>query len=183
MPRIVVEQSFEGADNRIARLGLDELLAEVRAILNGFELTTVENRHSNKAWAIRSMIDERFAAAGGWVQRKSSGVDWVKRQAINGYPRFICLGVEVQVSGRSDMIAAGLLHLRTQLQHREIDSAVLVVPSDRLGRFITDRVATFSLAMRHIKAGHYEEMPFVMMAIEHDGPGAVIKKKAYTYKK
>jgi len=128
------------------------------------------------------MIDDRFDKAGGWVQKKTGGVDWIKRQAINGRPRFICVGVEVQVSGRSDMVAVDLLHLRSQLLQGEIDLAVLVVPSDRLGTFITDRVATLSQARRHIAAGHYEEMPFVMMAIEHDGPGDSLKKKLYKYK-
>lgn len=128
------------------------------------------------------MIDERFSKAGGWIQKKTGGVDWIKRQAINGRPRFICVGVEVQVSGRSDMVAVDLLHLRSQLLQGEIDLAVLVVPSDRLGTFITDRVATLSQARRHIAAGHYEEMPFVMMAIEHDGPGDALKKRLYKYK-
>ena len=80
------------------------------------------------------------------------------------------------------MVPVDLLHLRSQLLQGEIDLAVLVVPSDKLGGYITDRVATLSQATRHIKAGHYEEMPFVMMAIEHDGPGLKIKKKPYKYK-
>ncbi|MFP5204214.1 MAG: hypothetical protein ACLGSH_02525 [Acidobacteriota bacterium] len=141
-----------------------------------------EKRDGNSAGAIRAMIDDRFAAAGGWVQRKSGGVDWIKKQAINGRPRYISVGVEVQVSGRSDLIAVDLLHLRSQLLQGEIDLAVLIVPSDRLGGFITDRVATISQARRHIAAGHYEEMPFVMMSIEHDGIGEAIKKKIYRYK-
>lgn len=128
------------------------------------------------------MIDERFVAAGGWNQKKSGGVDWMKRQAVNGRPRFISIGVEVQVSGRSDLVAVDLIHLRKQLLQGEIDLAVLVVPSDRLGRFITDRVATVSQTKRHIDMGHFEEMPFILMAIEHDGEGQAIKKKKYQYK-
>jgi hypothetical protein len=51
-----------------------------------------------------------------------------------------------------------------------MDLAVLVVPSDRLGYFSTDRVAKWSEAMRHINMGRFEDMPFVLIAIEHDGP-------------
>jgi hypothetical protein len=183
MPKIVEEQSFDGAENLIARLGLDELLEEVRTIITGFQLNIQEEKDSNSAGIIRSMIDVRFVAAGGWIQRKSGGVDWMKRQEINGRPRFISVDVEVQVSGRSDLVAVDLIHLRKQLLQGEIDLAVLVVPSDRLGKFITDRVATVSQTKRHIDMGRFEDMPFILMGIEHDGPGAAIRKKRYSYKK
>jgi len=80
------------------------------------------------------------------------------------------------------MIAVDLMHLRQKLLQGEIDLAVLVVPSDELGRYITDRVATLSQATRHIKTWHFDEMPFLLMAIEHDGPGEKLKKKMYKYK-
>jgi hypothetical protein len=115
MPSIVSEQAFDGAENLIGRLGLDELLAEVRSIVTGFELLIEEKRDGNSAGAVRAMIDGRFEAAEGGVQKKTGGVDWVKKQAVNGRPRFICMGVEIQVSGRSDLVAVDLLHLRTQL--------------------------------------------------------------------
>jgi len=54
----------------------------------------------------------------------------------------------------------------------------LVVPSDVLGKFLTDRVAKLSEAKRHIAMARAEEMPFVLMAIEHDGPGDVLKKQS-----
>jgi hypothetical protein len=98
MPKIVEEQSFDGAEALIDRLGLDELLAEVRGIITGFSLLVEEKKDSNGAGALRKTIDERFRAAGGWVRKTSGGVDWVKRQAINGRPRHICIGVELQVS-------------------------------------------------------------------------------------
>jgi hypothetical protein len=116
-------------------------------------------------------IDERFKAAGGWTQRKTGGVDWIKQQAINGRPRHICIGVEIQVSGRSDMLSVDLIHLRKELLQGMIDLAVLVVPSDKLGSYLTDRVAKLSEATRHIEMARAEDMPFVLIAIEHDGPG------------
>jgi hypothetical protein len=182
MPKIVEEQAFDGSLQLIDRLGLDELLAEVRTILTGFQLLIEEKKDTNGAGTLRALIDDRFKSAGGWVQRKTGGVDWIKRQAINGRPRFICVGVEVQVSGRSDMIAVDLIHLRTQLLQGAIDIAVLVVPSDKLGHFLTDRVAKNSEAKRHIAMGRFEDMPFVMMTVEHDGPGERLKKKPYKYK-
>jgi hypothetical protein len=141
MPKIVEEQAFDGAEALIDRLGLDELLAEVRGIITGFELLVEEKKDANGAGALRKVIDARFLAAGGWIKKTSGGVDWVKRQAINGRPRHICIGVELQVSGRSDLISVDLIHLRNQLLQGAIDLAVLVVPGDVLGMFLTDRVA------------------------------------------
>jgi hypothetical protein len=182
MPKIVEEQAFDGAEALIDRLGLDELLAEVRGIITGFELLVEEKKDANGAGALRKVIDARFLAAGGWIKKTSGGVDWVKRQAINGRPRHICIGVELQVSGRSDLISVDLIHLRNQLLQGAIDLAVLVVPGDVLGMFLTDRVAKLSEAMRHIKMGRFEDMPFVLIAFEHDGPGQRLVKMKYKSK-
>jgi hypothetical protein len=177
MPKIVSEQSFDGADALIDRLGLDELLAEVRSLITSFELLIEERKDANGTAGLRALSDERFRAAGGWIQKKSGGVDWVKQQAINGRPRHICIGVEVQVSGRSDVMSVDLIHLRKELLQGKIDLAVLVVPSDKLGYFLTDRVAKLSEAKRHIEMARAEDMPFVLIAIEHDGPGSPLRKQ------
>ncbi len=182
MPKIVSEQAFDGAEAIIQRLGLDELLAEVREIITAFELCVEERKDANCTAGLRSMIDQRFRSAGGWVQKKSGGVDWIKQQAINGRPRHICIGVEVQVSGRSDVMSVDLIHLRNELLQGRIDLAVLIVPSDRLGRFLTHRVARLSEAKRHIEMARAEDMPFVLIAIEHDGPGPALKKQPHTSK-
>jgi hypothetical protein len=177
MPKIVSEQSFDGAEAIIDRLGLDELLAEVRAIVTDFALLIEERKDANGTAGLRGMIDQRFRAAGGWVQNKAGGVGWIKRQAINGRPRHICIGVEVQVSGRSDVMSVDLIHLRKELLQRKIDLAVLIVPGDRLGYFLTDRVARLPEAKRQIEMARAEDMPFVLIAIEHDGPGPALKKQ------
>jgi hypothetical protein len=177
MPRIVHDEPFDGATELIHRLGLDELLDEVRGILTSFPLLVEERRDANSAKAVRVLIDAQFKAAGGWTQKKSGGVDWIKQQAINGRPRHICIGVEIQVSGRSDMLSVDFIHLRTELLQGKIDLAVLVVPSDKLGNLLTDRVAKLSEAKRHIAMARAEEMPFVLIAIEHDGPGPALAKQ------
>lgn len=179
MPKITEEKSFDGAAQIIQRLGFEELLAEVHALLTDFELLIFDGKDSNGASTLRKQLDLRFAAAGGWKQKKSGGVDWIKQQAINGRPRHISIGVELQVSGRSDLIAVDLIHLRNQLLQGAIDLAILVVPSDSLGYRLTDRVAKLSEATRHIQMGRFEDMPFVLMAIEHDGFGQPLPKMHY----
>jgi hypothetical protein len=178
MPRIVSEKSFDGAEALVQRLGLDELLGEVRRIITDFPLLIEERKDANGSKVLRALIDAKFMAAGGWVQKKSGGVDWIKQQAINGRPRFISIGVEIQVSGRSDIISVDLIHLRKELLQGMIDLAVLVVPSDRLGLFLTDRVARLSDAQRHIDMARAEDMPFILIAIEHDGVGPALPKQA-----
>ena len=151
-------------------------------IFNGFQLLILEAKDANGAGTLRKLIDARFKAADGWVQKKTGGVDWMKQQAINSKPRYICIGVELQVSGRSDLISVDLIHLRTQLLQGAIDLAVLVVPSDALGYCLTDRVAKLSEATRHIQMGRFEDMPFVLIAIEHDGAGPALRKMKYQSK-
>jgi hypothetical protein len=75
------------------------------------------------------------------------------------------------------MLSVDLIHLRTELLQGMIDLAVLVVPSDKLGHFLTDRVARLSEAQRHIDMARAEDMPFVLIAIEHDGPGPAHAKQ------
>jgi hypothetical protein len=177
MPKIVSEQAFDGAEALIQRLGLDELLDEVRHIITSFNLLVEERKDGNGSKILRALIDKQFTDAGGWNQKKSGGVDWIKQQAINGRPRHICIGVEIQVSGRSDMLSVDLIHLRKELLQGKIDLAVLVVPSDKLGYFLTDRVAKLSEAHRHIEMARAEDMPFVLIAIEHDGSGPPLPKQ------
>jgi hypothetical protein len=183
MPKIVSEQSFDGAEALIQRLGLDELLNETRKLITGFEFLVEERRDANSAKVLRVLIDKQFESAGGWAQKKTGGVDWIKRQAINGRPRHICIGVEIQVSGRSDVLSVDLIHLRKELLQGMIDLAVLVVPSDRLGNYLTDRVAKLSEAYRHIEMARAQDMPFILIAIEHDGPGSPLAKQPKRSKK
>lgn len=63
MPKIVEEYPYNGANERIARLGLTPLLEELRAILTGFPLRVEEKRDANGGAAVRRLIDERFPKA------------------------------------------------------------------------------------------------------------------------
>src|SRR5262249_50422906 len=60
MPKIVAEHSFDGAAERIVRLGLAPLRQELEAILTGFELRVEERRDANGAAEIRKRFDDRF---------------------------------------------------------------------------------------------------------------------------
>ena len=98
-------------------------------------------QQANGAGILRKMIDARFAECYDWEQCKSVGVDWIKRIRFNE-SILARLGVEIQVSGRSDLLARDIVHIRNQLQDTYIDVGVIVVPSDALARLLTDRVAS-----------------------------------------
>jgi hypothetical protein len=178
MPKIIEEKGYDGAESRIKRLGLQPLLGEVRAIATDFSLLVKEEKDANGGAAVRELIDARFIKAAGWTKTQSGGVDWIKCQVVNGTS--VCLGVEVQFSARSDLLVMDVIHLRKAISDGRIDVGVLMVPSDRLGRFLTDRGPKFSDATRHVHESRSEDLPIIVMAVEHDGPGEALAKRAKT---
>lgn len=141
----------------------------------------LESKDANSAGEVRERIDAGFASKADWTKTVSGGIDWVKRIRYN------CsivsrLGVEVQVSGRSDLLARDIIHIRNALQKSDIDVGVIIVPSDCFENFLTDRVANYSYAMKYVT----EELPeaqmyaMIVIGIEHDGPSDVHLKKKTT---
>ena len=175
MPRIVEETPFNGALQRIERLGLQPLWNELRQILTGFELLVEERRDANGAAEIRSIFDGRFIEAEGWSKKQTGGVDWTKCHTINGTS--VCLGVEIQFSGRSDLVIVDVVHLREELIAGRIDVGVVVVPSNHLAPFLTDRVARYDDAVRAVERARAVDLPLAVIALEHDGPGLAIAKR------
>lgn len=175
MPRIAEEAPFNGAVQRIERLGLRPLWEELKQILTGFELLVEERRDANGAAEIRSLFDERFLRAEGWTKKSSGGVDWTKCRTINGTS--VCLGVEIQFSGRSDLVIVDVVHLRDELIAGQIDIGVVVVPSNRLAPFLTDRVARYDDAVRAVERARASDLPLLVIALEHDGSGPAVAKR------
>jgi Restriction endonuclease BglII len=134
-----------------------------------------EQKDANGGAAVRKLIDARFELMGGWSKRQTGAVDWTKCQLINGTK--VCVGVEVQFSARSDLLVMDIVHLRREIISGDIDVGVLVVPSDRLGGFLTDRAPRFSDAVRHVAQARADDMPLLIMAVEHDGPGEALAKQ------
>lgn len=173
MPRIVEEEHYDGARERIARLGLGPLLEELRTILTSFTLLVREERDANGGAAVRKLIDARFPNS--WANVQTGDIDWTKCHTINGTR--VCVGVEIQMSARSDLLVMDVIHLRRALEGGQIDVGVLVVPSDRLGVFLTDRAPRMSDAKHHVREARAEDLPLVLIALEHDGPGEPLAKQ------
>lgn len=148
----------------------------MREILGSIELRVKEERDANGGAAVRKLIDGQFERHEGWTMAKSGGIDWTKCRVVNGTR--VCVGVEVQVSARSDLLVIDVIHLRRALVAGQIDVGVLIVPSDRLGVFLTDRGPRMADAERHVREARADDLPLVLMALEHDGPGPPLGKQA-----
>lgn len=143
--------------------------------MTGFSLLVKEARDANGGAAVRKLVDVQFEQSGGWAKKQTGDVDWIKCKTINGTR--VCVGVEVQFSARSDLIVIDLIHLRKALVRGLIDVGILVVPSDKLGIFLTDRGPKMADAKRHVVEAKVEDLPLILMAVEHDGPGPALAKQ------
>lgn len=175
MPKIVDRTFFNGTNEKLDRLGLRNLWQEIEGLLVSFELLVVETRNSNGGAAVRVMLDDRFRSAGGWENKPTGGVDWTKCRTLNGTR--VCIGVEIQFSARSDLLIVDVQHLRDEITEGRIDVGVIVVPSNRLAYFLTDRVARYSDAVKAVDRARASDLPLAVIALEHDGPGAALLKR------
>lgn len=161
---------YGGSRDKVCRLGLAHIFLELQEILITTEVRVLEQKQANGAGRVREMIDAQFGKYDEWVISKSGDIDWVKKFRYN-QTIVSRIGVEIQVSGRSDLLARDIVHIRNSLQDSHIDVGVIVVPSDDFEYFLTDRVANFSYAVRYVEEELREAQsyPIVLIAIEHDG--------------
>ena len=57
MPKIVDQKCFDGAEEKIVRLGLQSLIEEVRTLISGFRLLVEEQQDANGGATLRKQID------------------------------------------------------------------------------------------------------------------------------
>jgi hypothetical protein len=138
------------------RLGLTPLVEEAKRLILGTKIrllekkrTSKENRATNGAGALRELLDQSFSHAETWERKKSGDVDWRKCKIVNGTRA--CVGLEIQVSARSELLYKDILHLRTRVVEGNIDLGIIVVPSNRLQSFLPDRTPSISYAKAVIK--------------------------------
>ena len=169
---------YGGARERITRLGLSILFLEVQDLLLGLEVKVLEEKDANGAATLRKMIDAKFSEGEDWEKITSGGVDWKKQYRVNR-TLIARIGVEVQVSARSDLLIRDIVHLRNSIQEGEIEAGVIVVPDDRLQYFLPDRTPCLTDAVKYIETEFKEAttIPIVVISIEHDGPGEALPKQ------
>ena len=165
MPIISKREDYNGFVKKTARLKLGSLVAEAESTLGSFQLSVVEERHANGTKGVRQSIDAAFDQLGGWKKLTSGGIDWTKQGAGGS-----TIGVEVQVSGRSDMLAVDIMHLKEKMLAGEIDIGLIIVPDDRLSRFLTDRTPNLATAVKHV-THRASDLPIRIAAFAHDSVG------------
>lgn len=155
------------------RLGLGGLIAEVENRLKDRRILVAEEKEANGAAELREQLDGLFKD--DWTQAKVGDIDWIRCKTINGTK--VCVGVEIQISGRSEMLYKDVLHLRKRIERGDIDLGVIIVPNDRLQRFLPDRTPSASYAAKVIKEQDADRLPIILIEIEHDGPGPALTKR------
>ena len=177
MPRIVEELPYNGVLEKIERLGIVSLINEIRSLITEFQLLVEERKDSNGGAVVRKMLDARFAASRGWIKRKTGGIDWTKCVSVNGTK--LCVGVEIQVSGRSDSgLVMDIIHLRRAISKGDIDVGVIVAPTDELADYLTDRAPSIKSAKMHVEEAKAEDLPLLLISLAHDGAGPPLPKQA-----
>jgi hypothetical protein len=170
MPVITETRDYNGFVARAKRLALDGLVAEAISTLTGFTLLVEERKEANGTRDLRKTIDAGFAQLGGWIKISSGGVDWAKQGAGGA-----SIGVEVQVSGRSDMLAVDIMHLKDELEAGRMDVGMIIVPDDTLSWYLTDRTPNLATAVRHVQH-RASNLPIQIVAFRHDGVGPALPK-------
>jgi hypothetical protein len=166
--------AFDGAEKKIQRLGLQPLVDEVTSLVKSTRILISERPRDNGAAAVRKLLDLSFEATGTWDPKKSGDVDWSKCKVVNGTR--VCVGVEIQVSARSELLYKDILHLKTRIASGDIDLGIIIVPSDQLQAFLPDRTPSISYAKKVIAEQDADRLPIIVMELEHDGPGPALTK-------
>jgi hypothetical protein len=84
-----------------------------------------------------------------------NNLDWVRCKTINGTR--VCVGVEVRVSAQSDYLVVDMIRLNAAFREGRIDVGIVIVPSDKLSRFLTDRGPRMSDAKKHALNARLED--------------------------
>jgi hypothetical protein len=180
VPVITAVVCYNAVMEKVDRLGLWTVLDEIGRILTNFDLRVLERRNSNGGAVVRKLLDGRFRAA-GWIseERGTGDIDWIRRVQANGST--VAIGLELQVSGRGGGAhLSDIIHLRAGLAEAgdgRIDIGVLVVPTDLFAFYLTDRVEGIGQVRKYIRSLNAEDLPLLLIAIEHDGPGDALPKQ------
>ena len=105
-----------------------------RSPVENARLRSLDVEQQSVTAAIRELLDTTFGASNTWEPKKTGDVDWSKCKVVNRTR--VCVGVEIQISARSELLYKDILHLKTWIVTGDIDLGIIIVPSDRLQSFL-----------------------------------------------
>src|SRR5258708_39358274 len=151
-------------------LVFSRFLEEVKGLVEATKILVEEKKREgstsfNGAAAIRELLDAKFLEAKTWEQRKAGDVDWSKCKVVNGTR--VCVGVEIQVSARSEMLYKDILHLKTRIVTGDIDLGIIIVPSDRLQSFLPDRTPSESYVSIVLADNYADNLSICLIDMAH----------------
>ena len=169
---------YDGACEKIVRLGMSDMLVELLQALMGTRVLLKEEKDANSGKVVRESIDGMLEQGSGWTKTVTGDLDWVKTKRTPPDME-IRLGVEIQMSARSDLVIRDLLHVRENIKRGKIEVVVLVVPSDKMSAFLPDRAPSLSETVRYTEKefDEIQQFPLVLISVEHDGPGEPLPKQ------
>ncbi len=169
---------YDGACEKIARLGMSDMLFELLNMLMNTEVFLEESKDANSGKVVRQKIDGMLESGEDWVKTGTGDLDWIKSKKV-APATTIKMGVEIQMSARGDLVIRDLLHMRENMKLGKIEVVVLVVPSDRMSKFLPDRAPSLSETLRYIEKEFEEiqQFPLVLISVEHDGAGNPLPKQ------
>jgi len=170
VPTISETIDYNGFAAKIERLDLGYLVDEATSTVTAFRLLVKEAKYANGTRGLRQTIDGNFDRIGGWTCVKSGGIDWTKADQTGA-----AVGVEVQVSGRSDLLAVDILHLSESIIKGNLDAGIIIVPDNTLSYFLTDRTPNLATAVKHVES-RAKNLPIRILAFRHDGIGPALPK-------
>ena len=176
--KITTVRFYNGSLEKVTRLGVSGILFELLCVLTETQIMLKEKKDANSGKAVRVAIDDALDDRGGWTKTATGDLDWTKERESNHATK-VRVGVEVQVSARSDLVIRDLMHMRQNMTQGSVDVVVLVVPSDHMSRFLPDRAPTLSETRKYIESEFKEiqHFPLILISIEHDGVGPALAKQ------
>ena len=169
---------YDGSCEKISRLGMSDMLFELLNMLMDTKIFLEEKKDANSGMVIRRKIDGMLEGAEDWVKMATGDLDWVKSKKTT-LTTTIKMGVEIQISARSDLVIRDLVHMRENMKLGRVEVVVLVVPSDRMSKFLPDRSPSLSGTLRYIEKefDEIQQFPLVLISVEHDGVGKPLPKQ------
>ena len=131
-------------------------------------------------WPMHEESVQTRLSRAGWRRHRVGRGYWKKSLAIAGVE--VSVGTRVQLNGRNGLNARDTMTLEVVgLAHKitsgAVDVGAFVVAGDRLPMRLGRRVPSLSDAIEAVERFGMTDLPLIILALEHDGPGPALPKK------
>ena len=170
---------FDGTARKVDRLELRGVLDELRRLVGRCGPLNRGITCADPGKMIRESVQAGLLTAGWGKDRVGRGY-WKKSLAIDAVE--VSVGTRVQLNGRNglnvrDAMTVEVVGLAHKIASGAIDVGALVVAGDRLAMRLGRRVPSFSDTIEAVERCGMTDLPLIILALEHDGPGPPLPKR------